>query len=126
MGSLPIFRILSIATCLILLDLVYFYFMKSWFSSQIVKVQGSPLQLNLIAAILCYISLTFGLYYFIIKDKRRILDAFLLGIVIYSVYDLSNLALLRKWSPITVMIDSLWGGVLFSLTTSIIYKMSSK
>jgi len=53
MGNLPILRILSIATCLILLDLVYFYFMKSWFSSQIVKVQGSPLQLNLIAAILC-------------------------------------------------------------------------
>ena len=126
MGGLPIFRILSITTCLILLDLVYFYFMKSWFSNQILKIQGSSLQPNLVGAILCYISLTIGLYYFIIKDRRSIFDAFLLGIVIYSVYDLTNLALFRKWSPITVIIDSLWGGVLFGLTTSIIYHISSK
>jgi uncharacterized membrane protein len=126
MGGFPIFRILSITTCLILLDLVYFYFMKSWFSNQILKIQGSSLQPNLVGAILCYISLTIGLYYFIIKDRRSIFDAFLLGIVIYSVYDLTNLALFRKWSPITVIIDSLWGGVLFGLTTSIIYHISSK
>jgi uncharacterized membrane protein len=100
--------------------------MKSWFSNQILKIQGSSLQPNLVGAILCYISLTIGLYYFIIKDRRSIFDAFLLGIVIYSVYDLTNLALFRKWSPITVIIDSLWGGVLFGLTTSIIYHISSK
>ena len=112
-----------IAGCLVLLDSIYLWLMKNAFNQQISRIQGSPIQLYLLPAIICYISLIFGLYYFIIREKKSIKDAFLLGLVIYSVFDLTNLALLRNWSPIIALIDSLWGGVLFGLTTALVYSL---
>uniref|UniRef100_A0A6C0EUH6 DUF2177 family protein n=1 Tax=viral metagenome TaxID=1070528 RepID=A0A6C0EUH6_9ZZZZ len=97
--------------------------MKDFFDKQISLVQGSGIKLNMYAAILCYVALVFGLYYFIIKDGRSIYEAFLLGIVIYSVYDLTTLALLKNWSVKTAIIDTLWGGILFTLTTLAVYKL---
>lgn len=95
----------------------------SVFNKQITSIQGYEIKLNKQAAILCYFLLAFGLYYFIIKDKRQIYEAFLLGICIYGVYELTSKSLLDKWNWNTVMIDTLWGGILFSLTTFILYKI---
>jgi uncharacterized membrane protein len=118
------FVVIIIAGCLVLLDSVYLQIMKNAFNKQIMLIQGSPIQLNIFAAIGCYVSLIFGLYYFIIREKRSVKDAFLLGIVIYSVYDLTTLALLKKWSPMISLIDSVWGGILFALTTAIVYRIT--
>ena len=118
------FVVIIIAGCLVLLDSVYLQIMKNAFNKQSMLIQGSPIQLNIFAAIGCYVSLIFGLYYFIIREKRSVKDAFLLGIVIYSVYDLTTLALLKKWSPMISLIDSVWGGILFALTTAIVYRIT--
>jgi len=50
-----------------------------------------------------------------------VFDAFLLGVFVYGVYETTSLALLRKWRPTTVLIDTLWGGILFALTTYLTY-----
>ena len=63
----------------------------------------------------------FGINYFIIKPKRSISDAFLLGLVIYGTYETTNWAIFTKWSVKTVIIDTLWGGILFALTTHLTY-----
>jgi len=94
--------------------------MKTYFNKQIQMIQGTPIKLNILATIICYIFLIVGLNYFIIKPKRSVKDAFLFGIVIYGVYETTNWALFTKWSPVSVIIDTLWGGILFALTTSII------
>lgn len=107
----------------VLLDSTYLFSMKKYFQTQVVEVQGTPLVINIYAAILCYIALVFGLYYFILRSKKSVLDAFLLGIVIYAVYETTTWALFKKWRPLTVVLDTLWGGVLFSLTTYIMYKL---
>ena len=49
------------------------------------------------AAILCYIFLVGGLYYFVIKDRKPVFDAFILGLVIYMVYETTNKAILTNW-----------------------------
>jgi len=103
------------------LDFVFLYSMRSMFNKQIVAVQGSPVVFNVYAAALCYIALIFGIYYFIIREKKSILEAFLLGIVIYAVYETTTLAILKKWTYKTALIDTLWGGTLFALTTFIVY-----
>ena len=36
-----------------------------------------------------------------------------------------NLALFKNWSVFTVIIDTLWGTVLFGLTTAIVYKLKN-
>jgi uncharacterized membrane protein len=61
-----------------------------------------------------------GINYFIIKPRRSVSDAFLLGIIIYGVYETTNLALFKNWSILTVIIDTLWGGILFATTTYIV------
>ena len=119
-----VINIITVAVLVILFDSVYLHLIKDMFNKQIIDVQGSSVKMNIYGAILCYIVIIFGLYYFIIKDHRSIFDAFLLGFVIYAIYELTNLALLKKWSVIIVIIDSLWGGILFAITTFIIYKIN--
>jgi uncharacterized membrane protein len=98
--------------------------MTGYFKRQVMAVQGSPLQLNLVGAALCYVFIIFGLNYFIIKNKKSVKDAFLLGIVVYAIFELTNLALFKNWHILSVLIDTLWGGVLFGLTTAIVYKLT--
>jgi len=113
------------AITLVSLDSAYIYFMTDYFNNQIKLVQGSPISLNLFGAFICYIFIIFGLYYFIIKRKRSVNDAFLLGMVVYAVYEFTNLATLKNWSIFTAIMDTIWGGVLFALTTGVVYKIDS-
>ena len=104
----------------IVIDSVYLHFIKDYFNNQVKLIQGSPIKINSYAIIICYIILIFAINYFIIIPNRSILDAFLLGLIIYGVYETTNMALFSKWSWTTVLIDTLWGGILFALTTTII------
>ena len=114
------FIMLISAIVFISIDFIYLNVMKGYFDKQIQIVQGSQTKMNYLGAALCYIFLIVGINYFIIRPKKSITDAFLLGIVIYGVYETTNKALLSKWSWLTVIMDTLWGGILFALTTYII------
>ena len=114
------FKLLISAIVFVLIDSVYLNLIKNYFLNQIKNVQGSPMKINFLATLLCYIFLVFGINYFIIKPNRSVKDAFLLGIVIYGVFETTNMALFTKWEWLTVIIDTLWGGILFALTTSIV------
>ena len=106
------------------LDFVFLYSMSSMFNKQVIAVQGTPIVMNVFAAFLCYVFLIFGIYYFIIREKKSILYAFLFGIVVYGVYETTTLALFKNWKYTTAIIDTLWGGTLFALTTSIVYAIN--
>ena len=108
----------------LVLDFIYFYLFKNVLLNAVKSVQKSPLQINIFYGLLCYLVLTFVLYYFIIKDKKPIYDAFLLGLSIYAVYETTTAAIFKNWNSWLVIMDSLWGGILFSLITVIIYKIN--
>ena len=114
------FRLLVSASILVCLDAVYLNFFKGYFGKQVSRVQGSEMQLNYLAAIICYIFIIIGLNYFIIRPRRSVNDAFLFGIVIYGVYETTNWTIFKNWSPISVVLDTLWGGTLFASTTFIV------
>jgi uncharacterized membrane protein len=119
------FKLLISAIVFVVIDSIYLNLIKDYFGNQIKVIQGSPIKINYLATIICYIFLIFGLNYFIIKPNRSIQDAFLLGLVIYGVYETTNKALFSKWSWTTVIIDTLWGGILFALTTFIVQQFTS-
>jgi len=108
---------------LLSLDAIYITAMKNMFEIQIAAVQRVALQFRLFGAIMCYLLLIGGLYYFILRTRRPVSDAFFLGILIYGVYESTTYALLKNWKWETVAIDTLWGGILFALTTAIVYKL---
>jgi len=112
-----------IAIIMLVLDSIYLKTFSGFFNDVVTKVQGSKIKLNLIGAILCYTLLVFSLNYFIISRKKPLIDAFILGIVIYGVYETTTYAILEKWSPLAVILDTFWGGLLFTLTTYISYKI---
>ena len=114
------FLMLLSAIIFITVDFVYLNVIKDYFLNQIKLVQGSEPKINYLGVALCYLFLIVGINYFIIKPRKSVSDAFLLGIVIYGVYETTNYALLKNWSILTVIIDTLWGGLLFAFTTYII------
>ena len=117
-----IVKILIIMLTLASLDFFYLYSMRTIFDKQITEIQGSPISLDFFAGILCYIALGFGLYYFVLREKKPLLDAFLLGMIINAVYETTSKTFFKKWSYKIVVLDTLWGGILFALTTFVLRK----
>lgn len=118
-----IFDLVKLSVIFTLIDSVYLYSMSGKFQSMIKNIQGSELKMQILPTIFCYIFLVFLLYYFIIYKKQTVLDAFLLGLAVYGVYETTNLAIFKNWNPIIGVVDTIWGGILFSLTFYI-YKSS--
>jgi uncharacterized membrane protein len=87
------------------------------------KVQKADVKINIMSAIACYLLMVSGLYYFILRKKAPIKDAILLGLLIYGVYETTNYAFFKDWSPLLVLVDTLWGGILFGTTTFLYYKI---
>jgi len=112
------------AVIFVVLDGIYINFIKNYFNKQIADVQGSPTQIKMIPTALTYVFLIFILEYFIICKKQTFQTAFLLGFSVYAVYELTNYSLFKKWSLTTVFIDTLWGGILFALTTYLTNKLT--
>jgi uncharacterized membrane protein len=123
MNSKIIKNIATITVVLLALDFMYITTTRNMFEIQIADVQRVALQVRPLGAVLCYLLLVIGLYYFIIREHRPVFDAFLLGLVIYGVYETTSYALLKKWKWNIVLMDTLWGGILFALTTFITYKV---
>jgi uncharacterized membrane protein len=116
--------ILLAALIMLILDALYLNAIGKAYSQQVAKIQRTVMNVKMDGAVICYLFLIFGLYYFILKDKKSVFDAFLLGIVIYGVYDATTYAIFKKWSPSLAALDTLWGGVLFALTTMLVYSLS--
>ncbi len=110
---------------LLLLDTIYLSLIYKQFESQVISVQKVSLKIRYLGAILCYLALIFGLYYFILKPHRPIIDAFIMGVIIYGVYETTNYATLKNWDMKFMIIDTIWGGLLFALTTFASYKIQS-
>lgn len=111
---------------MILIDILYLSTVgKNIFIPMLNKIQREKVEFKLYAAILCYILLVFSLDYFIISRNKPVLDAFILGVCIYGVYETVNLATLKKWRVDAALIDTIWGGTLMALTTYLTYKVKS-
>ena len=106
---------------LLLLDATYITTTSKLYNDQIVNVQRVIMKVKPVGAIICYSFIILGLYYFIISKKRPMEEAFLFGLVVYGVYDATNYATLKKWSPYLAIMDTIWGGTLFALTTQLTY-----
>jgi len=104
---------------LIIIDIGYLYLLSDYFSSVIRSIQGSGITLRFVSVIFIYLILSFAIYYFILKNNRPSFDAFILGVIIYSIFDLTNHSIFKKWTVPLIVIDSLWGGILLYITTTI-------
>ena len=132
--------LIALAVIILALDAVFLTITKDMFARQVMLVQGTAMKVNIPSAAVCYILIVLGLYYFVLRhiivpnatsvaasiQTMRLGDgiraAFFLGILVYGVYETTTLAILRNWSPMTAVIDTTWGGILFALSAYLFYK----
>jgi uncharacterized membrane protein len=125
-----IVKLLFLATVMLILDAIYLGVNSKFLIGQLQAVQKSPVVIRYTGAILCYLLLLAGLYYFVIRNKKntvyeKVRDAAILGIVIYGVYETTSYATFKAWTPKMLVMDTVWGGILLSLTTYIYYMFFS-
>ena len=71
------------------------------------------------SAVLCYVFIIFSIYYFGFVLNIGLLNMFILGVIIYGIYELTNHATIKNWPLFMVIVDTLWGGILYSLSFSV-------
>jgi uncharacterized membrane protein len=107
----------------LVIDIMWLGFIAKNFYSQQLAVFTRTF--NLPAAILTYFILTIGLVTFVInRFSQGGLEVFLwgalFGLVVYGVYDLTNLATLKDWPIKLVLVDILWGMFVCGTTAFIV------
>jgi uncharacterized membrane protein len=110
-------ELLKIFIILILLDAVYLYFTKDMFGEMVARIQRVAMQVRLWSGAVVYVFLSILLYWFILKGRRPIWEATLLGLATYGVYDFTNHAILKNYDLKIAIMDTVWGATLFTLTT---------
>ena len=97
------------------LDIAFLNLSGKIFSDQVVDVQRVIMTMNYSAALVTYAILLFALYWFILsrRSENTILDAAILGGVINGSFELTNMALFKKWRIETVVLDTAWGAFLW-------------
>ena len=116
---------------MLIIDYFYLTTIGKYFDTLVTKIQGYPIKFNIIGAILCYIVLIASLNYFVLLNNnltslQKYRDAFILGLTIYSVFELTNIAIFDKWTWLGVLIDSVWGSILFFVVTLITINLIKK
>ena len=114
---------------IVIIDYIYLYLFGDYFLKLVHTIQREEAKFNYLSAILVYLVITIQLYYFVIysitplksKDKTKLpnilLKAFILGLTSYAIYELTAKTIFYKWTYKGVIIDTVWGGILYVLST---------
>ena len=113
------------AIVLLVIDIVWIKLvMSKRFNPLVRRIQkGDDLVIRLIPSLLSYAFLVIGLQYFIINKKATASEAFLLGIIIYGVFEATSMAIFKDWDYGTLVLDTLWGGILYYITYHIVTRV---
>jgi uncharacterized membrane protein len=114
----------------LLIDMVWLgVVMKGFYShelGELARREGAALAPRWGAAILVYLLIPAGIVLFVrplLEANATVWQAFgwgaSYGLVLYGVYDLTNLAVLDKWSTRMTLVDMVWGSVLCGLVSAI-------
>ena len=127
MQNLKSFAILLVLPIFLLIDLLWLgIVMKGFYSrelGELARRQGDALAPRWGAALLVYLLIPGGIVLFVrplLGENATAVQAFgwgaAFGFVLYGVYDLTNLAVLDKWTVRMTLADIAWGCVLCGIT----------
>ena len=109
---------------LVMVDLIFLKLASNHFNYQVRIIQGNDIKLKIIPAILAYIFMGLGLKKIIIDNNLSSQEAFLMGLVIYGTFESTNMAIFDKWNIKSFIIDTIWGAILFYLSSKIYKKIN--
>lgn len=135
--NIIIFIILLFVVLIIDLPMVMLVFKPNLWNKTLQNIQGKSNNKNnihiIIGFILCYILIPLGIFLFVLPkiDKKQwikscILWGFLYGIIVYGIFDFTNLVLFEDYTLKLSIIDTIWGGILTAISLLITYYIGIK
>ena len=116
-------KLLLTGGVLLTLDVIFLNFTMPIFNKMVKNIQGTAMEPNLLTLPLVYIIVILQVYYFIINKNASVFEAFLLGLLTYSIFDLINYTIFKKYDFKVAILDIAWGGTLYALTTYIVRQL---
>ena len=113
-----------------LIDFFYLKLISKHYNKVVKNITGKNIKLNYPKAIIAYVILSFGLNYFIISKlndgniNQQLINAAFFGLVVYGTFDFTTGAIFSKYDYYTMIIDTLWGGILNTLITILTYHIA--
>lgn len=126
-----LYLFLYISLLVVTIDFAWIqWIMKNKYAEMIPKIQKSPLTMRYIPVFLSYLTIILPIFFFSVpnirKEKRWKDSLFyggLLGVFMYGMFSFTNYALIKNWTLEVVMLDTLWGGILYTLVSYIASKI---
>jgi uncharacterized membrane protein len=103
------------------------YINGKMYQIQFNRINNGPMNVNLrtyISAGICYLLLVFGIYHFAVK-QNSVSNGAILGLVIYGIYNTTNLATINNYGIKESIVDTVWGTILCTLITYLSIKLKS-
>lgn len=114
---------------LTIIDAIWIYINKYTYNTLVKGIQGSDMKLNIYGALIAYPLMYMGLILFIfplIKNdpsKNKLILALkyggLFGLIIYGVFNATNLAMFTNYNIFIALKDTMWGTFAYFITTYI-------
>ena len=129
MNNINIIKILILLVLFPLVDYPYLKLTSNHFKNVVKKISKEDMVFDYKSAFGAYIFLVIGIYYFVIKDlndnniKEQMIKASILGLSIYGTFDFTNGAIFKDYDFKTMIMDTIWGGMVFPLVTISFYKV---
>lgn len=119
----------------IVFDFVWLGFVMKDFNmrqlADIGRIENGIFQMNYGAAAITYVLMSLAVSVFVLprlSAKNSALKAFgfgsLLGLMIYGVFDMTNLAILKHYPLDFIAPDIAWGGIVFGLVSVLTHKIT--
>lgn len=118
--------LLIIAITIIILDAIWLNtFGKYMYVPMINDIQHTESKIKIVPVIITYILMILLVYYYclpLIKNKTYspFFCGFFIGILIYGIFDMTNLALFNKYTYKNAILDMMWGGLLLGSTCYVV------
>ena len=126
--------IAKISVSMLLIDIIYLSTIKGTWNTMVSNIQNKKMSIKMHYAAIVYILMIIGLWFLVFKDRYEdksikkglnedsltyILKAGVLGLLVYGVFDFTNLAIFSNYNLLVGISDFIWGGILFALVTLI-------
>lgn len=103
-----------ITLIMLIIDYIYLKFIAGKpFLKMVKKIQKKEAKVHYMSALFVYLLLVIAMYNYVIYNPSYY-NAFMLGSIIYGVFDFTNLALFKNYDLMIGVQDTIWGGLLFT------------
>lgn len=118
------------AITILALDAVWLTVNYSAHEKLFTSVQKSAMKVRLIPALLVYVLIPGALTYFAIETSKSLKESVkkgaLMGLSMYGLYDLTNLATLNGWTYEMFFKDTLWGTFVCAVGSGVGFYMTTR